>query len=258
MTRYFYLFALVFSSVFTSVAAPTHADSLYNVQNYKDAISAYEAQLTDGINAEIYYNLGNCYYRMDDVPQAILNYLKTLKIEPQHEQAQDNLQLCLEKVNTNIAEGDEMFYTTMLKSLVRSKNANDWGMLATIAWGLVIAFAIGYLLVRKPAYKKMTFFAALVALLCVVILNIFAYQSKQDLFNVDNIVALRATPIYESATTAAKQIGEVPAGTILRFNEDFQNEWFNVTLPDGREAWCERQFIEKVELTPSERALHAD
>jgi hypothetical protein len=54
--------------------------------------------------------------------------------------------------------------------------------------------------------------------------------------------------LYESATNASKQITAVPAGVVLKLNESFGDEWFNVSLPDGRSAWCEKATVEKVEL----------
>jgi hypothetical protein len=171
-----------------------------------------------------------------------------LKIEPQHEFAKENLQICLSKLGIETSGSNEMFYTTLTKSLVRSKNANDWGTWALVDFGLFVGLVVAYLLLRKPLHKKLTFFTALFALFCVVILNILAYNSKQIFNSVEHVVALRPTPIYESATDVAKQIGELPAGSILQLNEEFENQWFNITLPDGRDAWCERECVEKVAL----------
>lgn len=245
-----YLVTLLCFSItsIASFATQTKADSLYYAQNYADAINAYEAQLEAGVNADVYYNLGNCYYRSDNLPKAILNYLKSLKIEPQHEFAKENLQLCLNKMGIEMSGSDEMFYTTLTKSLVRSKNANDWGTTALITFALFIGFGVLYILLRKPLHKKIAFFASLVALLGVVIFNIFAYNSKQIFNTVEHVVALHTTPIYESATTTSKQVGELPAGAVLQLNEEFEDEWFNITLLDGRDAWCKSQYVEKVSV----------
>ena len=248
MIRFLVTLSCFWMASMASFAMQTKADSLYYAQNYTDAISAYEAQLEVGVNADIYYNLGNCYYRSDDFAKAILNYLKALKIEPQHELAQENLQICLNKLGVEISGSDEMFYTTITKSLVRSRNANDWGTWAIISFVLLVGLIVLYLLLRKPLHKKIAFFTALIVLLGVVAFNIFAHNSKQIFNTVEHVVALRTTPLYESANSATKQIGELPAGAILQLNEEFEDQWFNITLPDGRDAWCERECVEKVDV----------
>jgi tetratricopeptide (TPR) repeat protein len=55
-------------------ATKASADSLYAAEHYQQAAHEYEALLKQGISSDIYYNLGNCYYRMDDMTRAVLNY----------------------------------------------------------------------------------------------------------------------------------------------------------------------------------------
>lgn len=230
-------------------AVQTTADSLYVVQDYKRAAAEYQAQLSEGgISDELFYNIGNCYFRMNQYPQAILNYQKALKMNPQHADAQDNLLLCYQKVGVQEFTGDELFYTTWFKQLVGSRNANAWGRFALVFFALFIALGVGYLLARKPLIKKIAFFSALVPLALTILMNVFAHLSNENFSVVTHLVAMKETMLYESATNASKQITSVPAGVVLKLNESFGDEWFNVSLPDGRSAWCEKATVEKVEL----------
>ena len=140
MIRYLITLTCFWITFIASFATQTEADRLYYAENYEKAICAYEAQLEDGINVDIFYNLGNSYYRMGKTPEAILNYLKALKMEPQHELAHENLQFCMNKVGVVMVEDNEMFYTTMIKCLMRSMNANDWGTLAVVSFALFVPF----------------------------------------------------------------------------------------------------------------------
>ena len=230
------------------LAIQTKADSLYAVQNYKEAADEYLLQLENGISEELYYNLANCYYRMNDYPHAILNYQKVLKINPQHAHAHDNLKVCLEQSGAETYTTSEMFYTTWFKSLIQSRNANQWGTLAIFTLCVFIGLVIIFLFSKTPWIKKLTFFAAILVFLCVILLNIFAYQSKVRFNSVEEVVTMQSISLYESATSQSRQVGEVPAGSILKLNEEFNNEWYNVDTPDGRNAWCQNQHLEKVEL----------
>ena len=236
------------SSSISLLASSTKADSLYTVQNYREAIAEYEKQLSEGVNDNIYYNIGNCHFRMSEYPQAILNYHKALKINPQHSDARDNLRICSDKVGAYEQSNNEMFYTTWIKTLVSSKSANDWGFWALCCWIVFLFIGVAYFLAQTPKVKKITFFTALPLLILTILLNIFAYNSKQDFYNTLHLVVMKSTPLYESATTASKQIGEVTPGVLLKLNDSFEGHWYNVNLPDGRQAWCENTTVEKVEL----------
>ncbi len=246
--RYILTYIFIILSSIPLFASLTKADSLYTIQNYMEAIAEYEKQLSEGVNENIYYNIGNCYFRMNEYPQAILNYHKALKINPQYNDARYNLQICSEKVGTSEYARNEMFYATWIKTLVSSKNANDWGIWALCCWAVFLLIGVAYLLAQTPKIKKITFFTALPFLILAILLNVFAYNSKQDYYNTLHLVVMKATPLYESATTASKQIGEINPGVLLKLNDTFDEHWYNVILPDGREAWCEKTTIEKVEL----------
>ena len=247
------LITLILTYISLPLFSLTKADSLYTTQNYKEAATEYETLLSEGINDELFYNLGNCYFRMNEFPQAILNYQKALKMNPHHEEAFENLRLCLEKVGAQEYIEDELFYTTWLKSLVGSKNANEWGIWALVCWGIFLLMGVVYFLSYTPLVKKIAFFTALLLLLVAIMLNVFAYNSKKSFYTTLQLVVMKTTPLYESATNASKQIGEVPAGVLLKLNENFNDSWYNVSLPDGRKAWCEKTTIEKVELTKKEK-----
>ncbi len=241
-------YLLTFLISIPSLAASTRADSLYSVQHFKEASSEYELMLAEGVNDEIFYNLGNCYYRMGEMPRAILNYQKALKVNPQHADAQANLMLCLKQAGVQVGTTDELFYTTWMKSIVGSKSADQWGNFAVLFFAIFLVLGMIYLLSKTPLVKKWMFFAALFSLLTWVVLNVFAYISKERFYSVEHLVAMKQVLLYESATEVSKQIGEVPAGTILKFDEAFNDEWVHVVLPDGREAWCQKAQVEYVKI----------
>ena len=58
------------------------ADSAYAIENYNIAIENYKQLLENGKHADVYYNLGNSYYKMGDIARAILNYERALTLKP--------------------------------------------------------------------------------------------------------------------------------------------------------------------------------
>ena len=68
------------------------ADSAYNKENYREAISLYlESLARDGQSATVYYNLGNAYFRNDNLGKAVISYERALRINPTDADARQNL-----------------------------------------------------------------------------------------------------------------------------------------------------------------------
>src|SRR5919197_1709802 len=87
------LCALMASSAFAQPAADfTKATQEYAQGHFKEAISGYEALVRAGqLSANLFYDLGNAYFRTGDFGRAILNYERALALEPHHPEAQANL-----------------------------------------------------------------------------------------------------------------------------------------------------------------------
>lgn len=78
-----YLLGLIFWLAAPAASAQKQvADSLYAAEKFQQAAAEYEKLLKESDNAELYYNLGNAYYRLHDIGHAILNYEKASNREP--------------------------------------------------------------------------------------------------------------------------------------------------------------------------------
>ena len=53
-------------------------DSAYIKEDYAAAIQVYETLLKNGEAADVYYNLGNSYYKIGEIAKAVLNYERAL------------------------------------------------------------------------------------------------------------------------------------------------------------------------------------
>ena len=67
------------------------ANQLYADGNFADAANAYEAIIAEQPNSEAYYNLGNAYFKQDELAKAILAYERCLRLDPRNKDAKYNL-----------------------------------------------------------------------------------------------------------------------------------------------------------------------
>ena len=106
----FYLFTfLPFMAVAVTKA---QADSAYQQEHYQQAAQIYEQLLKRGESADLYYNLGNAYYRMDDITHAVLAYERALLLSPGDADVRFNLQMARSKTIDKIVPESEMFFVT--------------------------------------------------------------------------------------------------------------------------------------------------
>ena len=95
---FFLLVQFVAIGAFAQEAAIKEAEVAYTKEDYGKAIELYEGLLkTHGESAEIYYNLGNAYYKENKIAPAILNYERALLLDPGDGDIRFNLQLARQK-----------------------------------------------------------------------------------------------------------------------------------------------------------------
>ena len=83
---------------------------VYNKSKYLESINIYESILTDGWESNnLYYNLGNAYFRQNMIGQAIWAYNKALKINPRNSDVIHNLEIVNARIKDRIILPDEFF-----------------------------------------------------------------------------------------------------------------------------------------------------
>jgi tetratricopeptide (TPR) repeat protein len=85
--------------------------------NYTQAVAQYQEILSTEPSAEVYYNLGNAYFKQGELAQAILAYERALRIDPSFKDAQHNLEFAQTRIVDNIADTQSFFLSNWLKGL---------------------------------------------------------------------------------------------------------------------------------------------
>lgn len=115
-------------------------DSAYIKNDFRTAIQIYETLLQQGEAAEIYYNLGNCYYKVNEIARAILNYERALLLKPGNSDIRANLEIARAKTIDKVAQKPEIFFVAWTKSLINCLGVDAWARYGIAAF---IAMLIG-------------------------------------------------------------------------------------------------------------------
>lgn len=238
----FFIIMFVFASVLR--AQKQTADSLYISQHYQEAAALYETLLVDGVNADVYYNLANAYYRMNDVPRAVLNYERALKVSPNHEDARYNLELCHAKLGVAETYTDEYFFSALCRKLLLSMTANAWMGWCYALMVVLLSGIVAFCLVLSVRAKKLLFLAIVILFFAVVVVNTFAYNAKENYLSADRVVVMNEVQVYEGPTKQAKSLGQLVPGATYQTDIQQGEEWIRLILSDGSVGWCERVAVE--------------
>lgn len=222
-----------------------NADSAYARQQYQQAIKDYEELLHDGVSAELYYNLGNAYYRTDNITRAVLNYERALLLSPGDGDIRFNLQMARSKTIDKITPESEMFFVTWYHALVNIMSVDGWARTALVSFALAIVLALAYLFSARIWVRKVGFFGGLAFIAVFILANLFAYQQRQELVNrTGAIIISSAVPVKSTPSKSGTDLFILHEGTKVEITDGTMRGWKEIRVADGKEGWIETSKIE--------------
>ncbi len=221
------------------------ADSAYTQERYQKAAQLYEQLLKKGVSSELYYNLGNSYYRMDNMTKAVLNYERALLLSPGDGDIRFNLQMARAKTIDKIVPESEMFFVTWYRSLVNLQSVDAWARLALISLVLAIILALAYLFANAIWLRKVGFFGGFFFVLLFLFSNLFAWQQKKALIHRSGAIIIRsAVNVKSTPSSHGTDLFILHEGTKVNITDDTMRGWKKIRVADGKEGWLETKEIE--------------
>lgn len=246
------LLCLALTMPFTAAATPRAdslklaGDSLYDAQRYVQAVAAYDSALVDGPSPALYRNLGNAHYRMNDLPRAVLNYERALRLTPTDRTLRHDLALCATKLQDRFQPRQEMFFVTWSRQLRDALSADGWGCLGILSFLLALAGLALYQLSERASLRKAGFFGGLAFFLLFLLTQACALSQRQAYRHLQRAVLTAPdVTLREAASTQSRQLRQLHPGVAVTLT-DSTRAAFQVELPDGTQGWLLRSDVEKV------------
>lgn len=249
MKRLIYLlFLLMFPAVLMNAQdLKTQADTAYVQERYAQAAELYEQLLEQGHSSDVYYNLGNCYYRLEKVGHAVLNYERALRLDPGDRNIRHNLELARNKTQDKVVALQDIFIVTWYKGILYSMSVDGWGILATVCFVLFLCMMGVYLFLNRMALRKIGFFAGIAALVICILANVFAYHEKVLMLCHDTAVLMQESVHVKSTPSQdGKDLFVIHEGTKMHLVDDAMRDWKEIRLDDGKTGWVETSAIEVI------------
>ena len=238
---------ICFSGTSAKAVTKNNADTEYQKGNYQQAIRDYEEILKNGESAEIYFNLGNAYYRTDNITKAVLNYERARLLSPGDDDINFNLQFARSKTIDKITPESEMFFITWYKSLVNFTSVDNWAKTGILCIVMALLLVLLYLFGPQLMLRKIGFFGGLAFFVIFLLSNLFAFQQKQALDNRTGAIII--SPSVNIKKTPAKNSADqfvLHEGTRVDIIDKGMTDWRCIRVGDGREGWIETKAIEEI------------
>jgi tetratricopeptide (TPR) repeat protein len=247
-TKTILILVVCLSYVTTSFAVTkVEADSAYARGEFQQAIKDYEALLKQGASADLYYNLGNAYYRTENITRAVLNYERALLLSPGDRDIRFNLQIAQSKTIDKIVPESEMFFFTWYRTLVNLMSVDGWARTSLISLALVIVLLLVYLFSDRIWLRKIGFFGGFALLLLFVVSNVFAWQQKQNLlFRKGAIVIAPSVTVKSTPANNGTDLFILHEGTKVMITDGSMKGWKEIRIADGKEGWIESTQLEEI------------
>lgn len=220
-------------------------DSAYVRNDFASAIQIYEALLKEGEAADIYYNLGNSYYKMDNIAKAILNYERALLLQPGNADYRANLEVARSKTIDKMEAVPEIFFITWTKSLIDSMSVNAWAVCGIVCFILLIVSIYFFVFSKQIILKKIGFMAGILFLIFVILSNVFAAEQKDRLLNRDKAIIISpSVTVRSTPSEGGTSLFVLHEGSKVSLKDSSMKEWKEIRLEDGKVGWLPSSSIE--------------
>lgn len=219
------------------------AKSNYDKGAFNLAIEQYESIKSKGLTSpDLYYNLGNAYFRNGQLGFSILNFEKAIKSNPSHENAKFNLELA----NTKLADKFEAIpQASIARILVGVNNGVSHNVISIIAVAIFL-FGVGlFLFAKKEKNRKRVKFAK-VLLVFGALITFVAWQQKSAVDTYKSGITLSSSAnIFSEPNPSSILLFEIHEGTKLEILSK-SGDWLNIKAPNNEVGWVELESLGEI------------
>jgi tetratricopeptide (TPR) repeat protein len=210
----------------------------YTGKFYQQAIDCYLKVIASGYEAtELYYNLGNAYFKTEDYASAILYFEKAKKLKPGDEDINFNLKVANTKITDKIDDIPDFFLVRWYNGIANLFSFNTWAIIGIVM--LVIFFGVlsMYLFSKILLVRKFSFWTAIALLVITIMFFVFAQTQYIRINNTTEAIIFSPSVTAKSSPDAnSTDLFVIHEGTKVKVIDEV-GEWSEIKISNGSVGW---------------------
>ncbi|MDR0941500.1 MAG: tetratricopeptide repeat protein [Bacteroidales bacterium] len=252
MKPLFYTIALLFATITTFASENidtliTRAETYYAQKQYDSALVSYLQVYDQNLqSADLFYNIGNTYFRLDDLGHSILWYERALLVNPKHHEARVNLEFVNARQIDKVEVLPQGIVAQFFQKIYLFFNYTTWAVLSLVFLALFLAAVSGFLFAQTVNMKKLSFGVGIFALVIAVLSFTCTTAHKNFVEHNNEAIIVEPTIVIKNEPNKkATDLVTVHEGLKVHLVKTY-GEWANVRLLDGKEGWVRKSDVEKI------------
>jgi tetratricopeptide (TPR) repeat protein len=247
------LIAILFILISFACSAGDHkaifdsANSAYASGKYENAIKMYESVLQDGMESSVlYFNLGNAYYKTNNIGKAILNYERAKKLDPNDEDVLTNLKLANQKIEDKIESAPQLFLSQWENGIIDAMSEKQWSITLIIIITIALGLLAVYLFSSHKGFRQLGFFGgAFLAVISVLIFFMAKSKYNSTINSASAIIDDASVTVTASPSEKGTRLFILHEGTKVNILE-MEADWSEIRIANGNVGWIKTSALEKI------------
>ncbi|MGI9547523.1 MAG: tetratricopeptide repeat protein [Flavobacteriaceae bacterium] len=247
MMKNTFLFVFLFSCLATLAQSESLFESAtdsYNAGAYEKAIESYKEILDSGEHsAALYYNLGNCYYKLNQIAPSIYYYEKALLLDPGDKEIKNNLAYAQQMAIDSIEPLPESGLTRIYNSIIGLFSFDQWAYFAVVLILIFVLTYLAYYFLRYSSHKRAAFLSSMVSLIIALICIVFAFvQYEHYMSEQPAIVFAEECMVQSEPNNRSTEVFLLHEGTKVKVIDGLE-DYKKIELADGKVGWVQQDDI---------------
>lgn len=220
------------------------ANALYNDGKYAEAIDKYESILESGNHsAQLYYNLGNANYKLNNIAPSIYYFEKALKLNPNDKEIKNNLSFAQKMTVDAIDIVPKVGFSKLINNVVNTFKTDTWAKISVVGVLLFVLLFLMYYFSYNTSKKRIAFVSSIVSLVIACFSVAMAFQ-KEGLNKKDNpaIVFAQESRVKADPNQTSEEVFRLHEGTKVQVLETYE-DWKKIQLSDNSLGWIPSKDI---------------
>jgi len=214
------------------------ATTFYNEGEYEKASENYFKIIENGEHsAAVYYNIGNCYYKLNQIAPSIYYYEKALLLKPNDREIKNNLAYAQNMTLDAFEALPETSLSKLYKNITGLLSFDQWSYASVF---FVFLFILAYILfyyLRYSSHKRIAFIASITSLFIAVFCLVLALVQFRDFeAEMPAIVFSEELIVKSEPNNRSSQAFLLHEGTKVYILDEL-NDWKKIELKDGKTGW---------------------